>query len=113
MFHKIEEEDWKKLRQMKDIVLHRLCERILQKAQRQINKKQNPYESYLALYKLIQKQDKVVSEAFDALRRSNAITKIANMAHEGLFTKEEFEQFSDKTKELVQMFAEVKYYREK
>ena len=110
MFNSIEEDDWKKLRKIQKKILDRLCERILEKAKKQINKNQDPYDSYLALFKLIHKQDKIIAKTSDDLRRSNAIEKIINMVQEGLLTEEEFEQFSPKTKAQVQMLGKVKFY---
>lgn len=111
MFNGIEEQDWKKLRKLEKVVLNRLCERILGKVRKQIDKDQNPHDSYLALFKLIQKQDKIIARTFNGLRRSNAVEKIINMAQEGLLTEEEFAQFSSTTKAQVQMFDGIKFYK--
>ena len=76
--HTISEQDWKKLRAMKDELLHVSCEKIFDGIQTLMDQRdENSHKVYLALWKLLRKEDKEISLMFDDLKRSNAFLKLA------------------------------------
>jgi len=108
----VKESDWKVLRDLKGVLLERYCQRALAAAEQIIQgRKQTNHERYLALFSLIEKQDKALGLAFDDVRRSNALSRITFMRSGGLFTEEEFARFSPETQEqinrMVQEFERV------
>jgi len=95
----IPERDWKLLRQLKTVALERFCERVLNEAVRIAGTpKATQHERYLKLYKFVHEQDRAMAAAFDDHRRSTALPKIAHIHSLGLFTDEEFAQFSEETR---------------
>jgi hypothetical protein len=59
---------------------------------------------YLAVFKLLQRKDKELADAFDDLRRSTAWCQLAVIRSRGLLTEEEFARFSPETRGAVQVF---------
>jgi hypothetical protein len=102
MSHGFPERDWKLLRQLKPQLLARFCERVLDNAVSIVNDSTvGSHERYLKLYEYTREQDRVLGAAFDDLRRSNALTKLATIHALGLFTDEEFAQFTEETREMM------------
>ncbi|MBL8246022.1 MAG: hypothetical protein JNL89_17630 [Rhodanobacteraceae bacterium] len=90
------EADWKHLRNLKPVVLDRLCARILnQVAQASRAPGKTNHERYLAVFRLIQRRDREIGDAFNDMRRSTAFRSILAIHRLGLFTAEEFAGFSD------------------
>jgi hypothetical protein len=103
MRDQIRESDWKILRDLKQLALERLCERILGEiAAVAIATSRGAHERYLDVFELIGRRNREIANAFDDLRRSNAIIKLATMRSYGLLTDEEFQRFSDETREIVE-----------
>lgn len=100
------EADWKVLRSVKDAALNRLCERIMKECRRVMDDgSQSAHQRYLRLYKLIQRRDDDIANAFNDMRRSRAVQRIAWMRYLGLLTDEEWQRFSPRTRELAQFLA--------
>ena len=98
----IPERDWKRLRQLKPVVLDRFCERVLREAISIANAPgSTPHQRYLKLYRFIDEKDDALARAFDDHRRSTALPKIMHIYALGLFTEEEFAGFSERTRKLV------------
>jgi len=73
----IAEKDWKLLRAMKEEKLNQVCGEILQKVSQEMEFEENEeYKAYLKLWKVLNREDKKVSDLFDDLKRSNAIFKL-------------------------------------
>ncbi|MBK8068914.1 MAG: peptide ABC transporter substrate-binding protein [Rhodanobacteraceae bacterium] len=90
------EADWKHLRSLKPVVLDRLCERILNEVVRTSRAPgKSNHERYLAVYRLIQRRDREIAEAFNDMRRSTALYSILAMHRLGLFTTEEIAGFGE------------------
>ena len=102
MYREIPEKDWKVLRRLKPSLLDRLCDEVLNKIAR-ITKdsKGRSHERYLKLWRFLREQDRVIGLAFNDHRRSTALAKVANIHSLGLFTDEEFAEFSEETREAV------------
>ena len=103
MPHDFPESDWKTLSRLKPLALDRLCQRILQESGKILDhaKESGSHSAYLELYKHIQASDKAISNCFDDMKRSQALTILINWKLEGLFTEEEFNAFSPETRALV------------
>ncbi len=94
----IKESDWKYLRNLRSIALERLCQRILTQLNSiALENEQSYHERYLAIYREVHEQDKIVSRIFNASSRSTAWMTILALRAEKLITDEEFEHFSDET----------------
>ena len=105
MSREISEADWKQFRQLHQIALERFCERVLSEVGRLVSDTgKNPHEQYGAVFKLLQRRDKELAEAFDDLRRSTAWRQLAILRSRGLLTEEEFSRFSPETQSVVQVF---------
>lgn len=102
MSHEFPERDWKWLRHLKPQLLARFCERVLDNAVSIVNDSTvGSHERYLKLYEYTRQQDRVLGTAFDGQRRSNALSKIAAIHAQGLFTEEEFAQFTEETRKMI------------
>lgn len=98
----IPERDWKLLRELNPLALERFCERVLSKAAKLADPSdQSNHERYLKLYRMIQKQDRALADAFDDHRRSTARIKIMQIYSLDLFTEEEFSRFTEETRQFV------------
>lgn len=94
--------DWKKLRDMKDRMLALACDRILEKAANLIEEKQGgSHDTYLALYRLLQKEDKEIALMFDDFRKNTALLILMSWRTRGLLTDEDLSEFSEETRELL------------
>jgi hypothetical protein len=100
------ESDWKVLRSVKDAALNRLCERVMNECRAVMDdRKGTAHERYLRLFKLIQERDDDIANAFNDMRRSRAVQKISWMRYLDLFTDEEWERFSPRTRETALFLA--------
>src|SRR5262245_22614943 len=105
MAREISESDWKLFRQLHPIALERFCERVLSEVSRLASDTdKSTHERYVAVYKLLQRRDKELAEAFDDLRRSTARRQLAVIRSRGLLTEEEFARFTPETRGAVQVF---------
>jgi hypothetical protein len=103
----ISERDWKLFRQLRELALERFCESVLSEVGRLTAKtEQSAHERYLAVYKLLQRRDKELAQAFDDLWRSTAWPCLAVMRSRGLLTDEEFAGFSPETHAAVQVWLD-------
>jgi hypothetical protein len=108
MMGQISESDWKVFRQLHPIALDRFCERVLSDVGRLVcGTDKSAHERYLAVFKLLQRRDKELAEAFDDLPRSTAWRQLAAIRSRGLLTDEEFGRFSPETQGAVQIFLGV------
>ena len=104
----IPEKDWKKLRAMKEDVLNITCERIFEKLEEIMEKREGKeHEAYLQLWKLLKQEDRKISIMFDDLKRSNAIHKLAAWKHNRVISEVRFAEFSDETQQTVKVLNET------
>lgn len=98
----IKESDWKYLQTIKDQILNRHCEAILEVIELILQNRQGEeHKSYMQIYSLINIKDEEIAIIYNDLRRSNAIKKICHMRQNLAMTDEEFSKFSDETKNIV------------
>jgi hypothetical protein len=105
----IKEADWKLLRKVHPAALERFCKQILTEVKR-INSDgaKGYYQRYLDLWELLGRRNKEMAEAFDDLRRSRAIFRIASIKALGVLTEAEFSQFSQETREGVSLLLGIR-----
>jgi hypothetical protein len=65
------------------------------------------HDRYLRLFRLIKERDERIVAAFDDLRRSTAIQRLAAMINLGVITDVELAQFSQPTRESATALAEI------
>lgn len=97
----IAEADWKQLRKLSPLALERLAGRALDDVRRIAAGQGTNHERYLKVFDLIRERDKEIALAFDDLRRSNALPKLAAMRRLQLLTSDEFEGFSNETRAVI------------
>lgn len=102
MSRHIAESDWKVMQQLKPMLLDRLCQQILNEiASAGTRPGQNAHRHYLDVFALVERRDKDVARAFDDWRRSTAIERLAAIRSLDLFTEEEFNRFSEETRNTI------------
>jgi hypothetical protein len=70
-----------------------------------LESERSSHQRYLDLYKLIKRRDKELGNLFDDLRRSTATLQIMLIRKHGLFTEDEFSQFSQEVQEFALRFS--------
>ena len=104
----IPEADWKVFRQVRPVALDRFCTRVLAEvAEVRADAGKSNHERYLAIFKLLQRRDKELADAFNDFRRSTAVVQLARIQSLELLTEEEFGRFSAETRSAVQMILEM------
>jgi hypothetical protein len=87
---------------LKDVLLERFCQLTLVAAQQIIqSSKKSQHARYLALFLLIEKNDKALRLTFDGVSRSNALTRLAFMRSADLLSEDEFARFSTETRDQI------------
>ena len=96
------EADWKTLQEIKATALDRFCRRVLDECRAVCDDDSaSAEERYRKLYDLIRKRDEELADAFDDIRRSTAIIRLATMHKHNLVTPEELAHFSNDTRHLL------------
>lgn len=99
----ISESDWKKLRQLHEVALQRYCDQVLRECRYVIDQAgDSPHERFLELYQLLYTRNRELAGAFDDLRRSTAIARLAAMRRLGVVTDDDLSTFSVETRVVVQ-----------
>jgi hypothetical protein len=99
----MDEREWKILRGVKEAALERLCERILSSCRETMEGGGTWHERYLRVFRTVGEGNDDIAWAFDDLRRSNMLHKLAAMVKLGLVTDEELARFTPKTRESIEM----------
>jgi hypothetical protein len=104
----IPESDWKLFRKLQLLALDRFCQRVLAEVSGLVaDAGKSSHERYLAVFKLLQRRDDELADAFNDPRRSTAFVQLARIQFQELLTDEEFAGFSPETRASVQMFLEM------
>jgi hypothetical protein len=104
----IKESDWKLLRELHDVALERFCRRVLGEIQRRSATSNKTYhERYLDIYRLLERRDRELGDAFNGLRRSTAVQQLTVIHAQGLLSEEEFARFSPETRSAVDSFLAI------
>lgn len=100
----IKEPDWKVLRRVHPLALERFSEGVLAEIDRVLSSGARSHHSrYLEIFKIIRQRDREMARLFDNLRRSHALTVLAEIRSQGLLTEEEFSSLSPETRSAIQM----------
>ena|SRR6266480_3564272 len=103
MSRDIRESDWKIFRELRLVALERLCERALNDMARITSDESKTFhERYLAIFKVLNKRDREVANAFNDFRRSTAVLQLGIIASYDLLTEAELSRFSEEVQDRVQ-----------
>jgi hypothetical protein len=92
------ESDWRHLRAVSALALDRYCAQVLEEAATIVrDTRASNHERYLRLFELIQDRDRTLARAFDDMRRSRAIERLAALIQLRLLTQEELAGFTEET----------------
>lgn len=107
MPREIKESDWKLLKQLHPVALERFSQRILSEIG-SINAESAKgfHQRYLDIFEVVGRRDREMTQLFDDLRRSTALTQIALIQSRGLLTEEEFSRFSTETLDFIEVLLE-------
>jgi hypothetical protein len=107
MLRDIREADWKLLRELKPLALARYCDRVLAEVVALASDAAvGSHERYLALLKLIDERDRTLADAFNDLKRSTGLLKLAILRRLNLVTDDEFARFTPETREAVRLILD-------
>ena len=102
------EGDWKLLRSLHRAALERYCSRVLDECAVAVrDDRLSAHDRYLRLVRLVRERDDEVAAAFDDLRRSTAIQRLAGMISLGVVSRVELGQFTAATRESATALAEI------
>ena len=74
----IPEQDWKRVKALKDKILNAICADILDEINQEIkNKEDNNHKAYLKVWEIVNTRDKDIADMFNDLKRSNAVFKLS------------------------------------
>ena len=94
------ERDWKHLRALQATALDRYCERILDESSAIIqDTTHSSHDRYLRLFSLLQERNAEMAAAFDDVRRSTAVRRLAAMLGLGVLTEQELSGFNADVRE--------------
>ena len=97
------ESDWKKFRKIHDDALDRFCRRVLDEVAAIVaDKSRSHHERYLAVYRVMQKRDRVIAEAFPGPRRSRAWTDLTALVLRNLVGPEDLRPLSEATRQRLE-----------
>jgi hypothetical protein len=103
----VPEDDWKKLRALKDDALNLACERIFEQIEKVAGqRKGKEHQAYVELWRMIEKEDREISAMFDDLKRSDAIYKLAAWRRNGVISEDTLTEFSDETRREIELLNE-------
>src|SRR5215208_1603740 len=99
---RISEADWKRLGRLKPVALDRFCQRVLAEVARvAADSTRGSHDRYLEMSRLLRARDTEVESAFDDVRRSTALFRLARMRALRVVTDEELAEFDSDTRGAV------------
>ena len=104
MVREIKEADWKVLRRLHPLALDRFCERVLaeiESARR--DDARSFHQRYLDIFKIVERRDPEMARIFDNLKRSNALTMLAQMRSQGLLMEDEYSGLSPEARSAIEL----------
>ena len=89
--------------------LNRYCARVLEECGTALRDAgSSPHDRYLRLFRLLNERDESIAAAFNDLRRSTAIQRLAYMIVLGVVTEAELSQFSPATRDAATAVADIR-----
>ena len=105
---RLPEGDWRVLRSVHRTALDRYCARVIEECAAGIrDTDSSPHDRYLRLFRLVKERDESIAAAFNDLRRSTAIQRLASMIALGVVTDAELSQFSAATRDAATVVADL------
>lgn len=105
MSRSVTDAEWKVLQDLKTTLLDRLCDRILDEIEVASTRPEtSSHQRYLDVYELMERRDRDVTYGFNNWTRSHAMDRILAMQKLELFTDEELQRFSEKTRKTLEEF---------
>lgn len=105
----VPEKDWKLFRKLQNDLTAKTCELIFVKVEALAKNREGiEHKSYLDLYGLIQAEDAKIAEMFNNPTRNNILLKIVSLKGYGIFTEEQFQMFSQETRDRVASIFELR-----
>ena len=102
------ESDWQLFRSVHATALDRYCKRVLEECAATIREPDmSAHERYLRLFRLLRARDQSIAAAFNDLRRSTAVQRLAAMILLELVTGEELDRFSEATRDTATELADI------
>jgi hypothetical protein len=109
MSHGFPESDWKVFRELREVALERLCERVLNEASTVIsNSDCTHHERFGQLYSLIRDRNHDIARGFDGPKRSAMLAQLAVIHSLDLFENSDMARFSAETRETVESLASLR-----
>ena len=103
------ERDWRVLRSVHRSALDRYCAQVLvESATEMQDRGSSPHDRYLRLFRLLKERDQRIVAAFDDLRRSTAIQRLASMIALWAVTDTELDEFTQATRDAATALADLR-----
>ena len=101
------ESDWRVLRSVHDEALERYCTRVLDDVVQIARGEGTAHERYLRVFRAVDDHNDRIAHAFDDMRRSRAIQRLAAMMNLDVVTDEELARFSKPAREMALGLVEL------
>lgn len=102
------EADWRVIRAVHRTALDRYCARVLQECATGLEDTNgSAHDRYLRLFRVVTDRDASIAAAFNDLRRSTAIQRLASMIALGAVTDDELGHFSQATRDSATTVADL------
>ena len=89
--------------------VERFCQRVIEEINQATSNCTGDYhQRYLEVFNLIMERNEQMTQAFDDMRRSTAIVLLTNIRERDLLTDEEFSQFSEETREAIEVILGIR-----
>jgi hypothetical protein len=99
----VPESDWKVFRELREVALQRFCERVLEEVVRITrDSSRSSHERYLELFRLLQRRDDQLGDAFNDPARSRMIVQLATIQMLDLLVPGELGRFSQETRSRIE-----------
>ena len=101
------EADWRLFREVREVALERFCQRVLSEISAIASESdKTSHQRYLNVYRLIERRDEELGNAFNDPRRSTMLPQLASMQAQGLVTEEELARFSAELRDTIEFLVE-------
>jgi len=109
MSHGVPESDWKVFRELREVALERLCERILDEVATVIsNSSRTHRERFGELFGLIRDRNHDIARGFDGPKRSAMLAQLSVNYSLDLLKPSDMARFSAETRESVESLANLR-----
>ena len=108
MPREIKESDWKILRRLHPLALERFCERVLAEIERVTHENGRSFhQRYIETFTIVEQRDREMGRIFDDLKRSTALTMLAQLRANGLLAEDECSSLSPETRSALELLLGI------